>query len=59
MLRWRNTRHRQKLADRDLEAMRSKFSRGVQSAFDSEEYGFGKREKAVLPRTFLYMLGST
>ena len=44
---------------RDLEAMRGDFKRSVQGGFDSEAHGFGKREKTVLPRTFLYMLNST
>jgi uncharacterized protein YyaL (SSP411 family) len=48
-----------KLADRDLEAMRRDFKRGVQSGFDAQAHGFGNREKTVLPRTFLYMLSST
>jgi uncharacterized protein YyaL (SSP411 family) len=48
-----------KLADRDLEAMRNEFKRSVQSGFDSDAHGFGNKEKAVLPRTFLYMLNST
>ena len=48
-----------KLAEGDLEAMRGGFSRGVQNGFDPEAHGFGKKEKAVLPRTFLYMLNST
>jgi len=35
------------------------FRRGVQESFDPVEHGLGKGEKAVYPRTFLYLLNSS
>jgi len=32
------------------------FRRGVLDNFDSEEYGLGRGQKSILPRTFLYLL---
>ena len=34
------------------------FRRGVLDNFDSEEYGLGREQKSILPRTFLYLLES-
>jgi len=37
----------------------AEFRRGVQESFDPVEHGLGKGEKAVYPRTFLYLLNSS
>ena len=39
-----------------LQAMPDAFMRGVLDNFDAEEYGLGKGQKSIQPRTFLYML---
>ena len=44
------------LAVSDLVALSRDFSDGVLENFDPEEYGVGRGEKAILPRTFLYLL---
>ena len=40
----------------DLAALSRTFSEGVLENFDTEEHGVGRGEKAILPRTFLYLL---
>lgn len=42
----------------DVGAMPDIFRAGVVENFDAEEYGLGKGQKAILPRTFLYLLQS-
>jgi uncharacterized protein YyaL (SSP411 family) len=39
--------------------MRNRFRQGVLDNFDMKEFGVGKGEKSILPRTFLYLLSST
>ena len=39
-----------------LEAMPGAFIRGVLDNFDPREYGLGKGQKSIQPRTFLYLL---
>ena len=41
-----------------LDKLRSTYIKGVLDNFDTEEYGLGKREKSILPETFLYMLNA-
>ncbi|MFC1664804.1 DUF255 domain-containing protein [Pseudomonadota bacterium] len=46
----------------DLEALKTsgrEFRQAVLENFDSKEFGVGRGEKAVLPRTFLYLLSSS
>ena len=45
-----------KLARATLEGAGDSFRRGVLDSFDPVEHGLGKGEKAVYPRTFLYLL---
>ena len=40
----------------ELEVLSEIFTNGVLENFDPEEYGVGKGQKAILPRTFLYLL---
>lgn len=40
----------------DLKDMPVAFKKGLQDNFDSSEYGLGKGQKAILPRTFIYLL---
>ena len=40
----------------DLPIMPDIFIQGVLDNFDSSEYGLGKGQKSILPRTFLYLL---
>ena len=47
----------EKLARADLEKARDGFRSGVVESFDPQLYGLGRGEKAVYPRTFLYLLG--
>ena len=44
------------LTDSDLIDMPDSFKQGVLDNFDSSEYGLGKGQKSILPRTFLYLL---
>ena len=44
------------LAVSDLAALSRDFSEGVLENFDPVEHGLGRGEKAILPRTFLYLL---
>ena len=44
------------LAKSELIDLPDTFRKGVTENFDPEEYGLGKGQKAVLPRTFLYLL---
>jgi uncharacterized protein YyaL (SSP411 family) len=46
----------EKLALAELEDTGDGFRRGVLESFDPLEHGLGKGEKAVYPRTFLYLL---
>jgi len=46
----------EKLAMATLGDTGEEFRRGVQESFDPLEHGLGKGEKAVYPRTFLYLL---
>ena len=48
----------EKLALATLKNAGDAFRRGVQENFDPVEHGLGKGEKAVYPRTFLYLLNS-
>jgi uncharacterized protein YyaL (SSP411 family) len=47
----------EKLARAELEAAAPRFRRGVVESFDPLAHGLGKGEKAIYPRTFLYLLG--
>lgn len=49
----------EKLALATLKDAGGEFRRGVQESFDPVEHGLGKGEKAVYPRTFLYLLNSS
>ena len=40
----------------DLAALPRSFSEGIVEHFDPSEHGVGRGEKAILPRTFLYLL---
>ena len=40
----------------DLKDMPVTFKRGLRDNFDPSEYGLGKAQKAILPRTFMYLL---
>lgn len=40
----------------DLEDLPAIFKQGIQENFDPSEYGLGKGQKAILPRTFIYLL---
>lgn len=40
----------------DLKGMPVTFTQGLQDNFDAKEYGLGKGQKAILPRTFIYLL---
>lgn len=40
----------------ELNALSRSFSEGVLESFDPREHGLGRGEKAILPRTFLYLL---
>lgn len=42
----------------DLDDAGDGFRRGVLESFDGELHGLGKGEKAIYPRTFLYLLGA-
>ena len=42
-----------------MEAMPDVFTQGVLDNFDPKEYGLGKGQKAIQPRTFLYLLENT
>lgn len=46
----------EKLALADVKAAGHEFRRGLVDSFDPEEHGLGKGEKAIYPRTFLYLL---
>jgi uncharacterized protein YyaL (SSP411 family) len=45
-----------KLSVSELEVLPGVFTSGVLDNFDLEEYGVGKGQKSILPRTFLYLL---
>ena len=47
------------LAVSDLAALSQTFSDGILEHFDPVEHGVGRGEKAILPRTFLYLLEHT
>jgi uncharacterized protein YyaL (SSP411 family) len=47
----------EQLARADLEKAGDGFREGIVDSFDLELHGLGKSEKAVYPRTFLYLLG--
>ena len=49
----------QVLAESELIDLPDTFRRGLIENFDAEEYGVGTGQKAILPRTFLYLLDST
>ena len=40
----------------DLEDMSAIFRQGLQDNFDSSEYGLGRGQKAIFPRSFMYLL---
>ncbi|MCH7882444.1 MAG: thioredoxin domain-containing protein [Proteobacteria bacterium] len=40
----------------DLEDMPASFIQGLLENFDTSEYGLGMEQKAILPRTFMYLL---
>ena len=40
----------------DLRALSQSFREGILESFDSAEHGVGRGKKAILPRTFLYLL---
>lgn len=44
------------LAVSDLAALSQTFTEGILESFDPVEHGVGRGEKAILPRTFLYLL---
>ncbi len=44
------------LTPANLEALSGIFTQGVLDNFDPQEYGLGKGQKAIQPRTFLYLL---
>ena len=46
-----------KLSPADVESLADEFRVGVLESFDPLAHGLGKGEKAVYPRTFLYLLG--
>jgi len=48
----------EKIALATLEDAGDKFRDGVLESFDPVQHGLGKREKAVYPRTFLYLLSN-
>ncbi|MDJ0958650.1 MAG: DUF255 domain-containing protein [Arenicellales bacterium] len=47
------------LAESELNELPDLFRSGLIENFDAEEYGVGTGQKALLPRTFLYLLDST
>ena len=49
----------EKLALAALKETVSGFQSGMLENFDAEEYGLGKGEKAIYPRSFLYLLSSS
>lgn len=48
-----------KLALAAVKEAGNEFRRGILNSFDLEEHGLGKGEKAIYPRTFLYLLGGS
>ena len=41
-----------------LDKLRSTYIKGVLDNFDLEDFGVGRRDKLILPETFLYLLNS-
>ena len=47
-----------KLKKSSIDKLRNTYIKDLLDNFDLEEYGLGKREKSILPETFLYLLKS-